>query len=160
MTRTAAALLVALAPFCAAGCKSSGTEAPAPAPAPGPKVERAGESGIRVTQPPAPAASASYSGPGALDYVAAPFENLVWIPWKVVGTSLKGATDGVAAGFAADRMPMLGLLFSPVNAVAGLVTGLAEGVAMSPMLVGPEDAFGRVMGKPMQNPTLIWWYGN
>jgi hypothetical protein len=51
-----------------------------------------------------------------------------------------------------------GVLFSPVNAVLGLLTGAVEGLAVSPGLVGPEDNFGHAMGQPVRNPTTIWWY--
>jgi hypothetical protein len=91
-------------------------------------------------------------------YVLAVPANVLWVPWKIVGTGLKGIPDGVSAGFAKDRMPVLGLLFSPLNAVGGLLTGMAEGVAMSPALYGPDHDFGRVMGQPMRHRTTIWWY--
>jgi hypothetical protein len=98
------------------------------------------------------------AAPGTADYVMAPFENIVYLPWKFIGGAGKGAVDGVSAGFAKDRMPIMGLVFSPINAVAGLVTGAVEGVALSPGVVGPSDDFSRAMGQPLRHPTSIWWY--
>lgn len=105
-----------------------------------------------------PASSGGRAAPGAIDYVMTPFENIVYLPWKFLGGAGKGAVDGVSAGFAKDRMPILGLIFSPVNAVAGLATGAVEGVAISPGVVGPSDDFGRAMGLPLRHATSIWWY--
>ncbi len=85
-------------------------------------------------------------------------ENVAWIPWKMIGGAGKGASDGVHAGFDKDRMPAMGLLFSPINLAMGLVTGLVEGAAMSPMLIGPEDSFGRTMASPTKRQTNVWWY--
>jgi uncharacterized membrane protein len=69
----------------------------------------------------------------------------------------------VAAGFGKDdehrpRMPAIGLLFSPLNAILGLLTGAAEGVADEPVLVGVDDSFSHAMGRPLRRPTTIWWY--
>ena len=102
--------------------------------------------------------SAGRAAPGVIDYAMTPFENIVYLPWKLLGGGGKGVADGVSAGFAKDRMPILGLVFSPINAVAGLLTGAAEGVALSPGVVGPSDDFGRAMAQPMRHPTSIWWY--
>jgi hypothetical protein len=96
--------------------------------------------------------------PGAFDYVMTPFENVVYLPWKFLGGAGKGVADGVSAGFAKDRMPIIGLLFSPLNAVAGLLTGAVEGVALSPGVVGPADDFSKAMNQPLRHPTSIWWY--
>ena len=106
----------------------------------------------------APAQSSGRPGPGVVDYAMTPIENIVYLPWKLLGGAGKGVADGVSAGFAKDRMPIMGLVFSPINAVAGLLTGAAEGVALSPGVVGPSDDFGRAMSGPMRHPTSIWWY--
>lgn len=98
------------------------------------------------------------AAPGAMDYVMTPFENIVYLPWKLLGGAGKGVADGVSAGFAKDRMPIMGLVFSPINAVAGFVTGAVEGVALSPGVVGPSDDFSRAMGQPLRHPTSVWWY--
>lgn len=97
-------------------------------------------------------------GPGAVDYAMVVPENVVYLPWKPVGGALKGASDGVMAGFDKGRMPLLGLLFSPVNLAVGFVTGVFEGAAGSPGVVGPSDDFGRAMSAPTKHTTSIWWY--
>ena len=97
-------------------------------------------------------------GPGAVDYVMVVPENVVWLPWKLIGTAGKGAVDGASAGFGRPGMPILGVIFAPVNIVAGFVTGLAEGAVMSPGVVGPSDKFGKAMAAPTKHDTSIWWY--
>ena len=97
-------------------------------------------------------------GPNALDYAMVVPENVVWVPWKLIGTAGKGASDGVMAGFGRDGMPILGVIFAPVNLVAGLVTGLVEGAVLSPGLIGPTDRFGKAMAAPTKHDTTIWWY--
>lgn len=103
-------------------------------------------------------AASSDDGAGVLDWAMTPFENLVYLPWKLVGGGLKGAVDGVSAGFAKDRMPIIGAVFSPLNAIVGFGTGAVEGVAIKPVLVGPDDSFGHAMGQPTKHATSIWWY--
>lgn len=100
------------------------------------------------------------SGVGRAGKIAATVPaNIVWIPWKIVGSGLKGASDGVHAGFDKGRgMPLLAVLFSPVNLAAGLVTGIFEGAAMPPLLIGPDDNFGRTFSSPTSRATTIWWY--
>ena len=97
------------------------------------------------------------SGPGFGDYALVVPQNLVWIPWKIIGGAGKGLVDGVVAGFDADRIPLLGLIFSPVNAVMGLVTGLGTGTVSEPGFIGPRTNFSRSMGLPTKRPTPIWW---
>lgn len=94
------------------------------------------------------------SGSGAIAIPA----NVPYLPWKMIGGGLKGAGDGIAAGFGSDRMPLLGLAFSPVNAVAGFLTGFAYGVGSSPAVLGPSDDVGRAFAAPMNRKTYIWWY--
>jgi hypothetical protein len=95
--------------------------------------------------------------PGVGDYALVLPQNLVWVPWKILAGTGKGIYDGVEAGFAADRVPILGLLFSPLNAVMGLVTGFGTGMFSEPGFIGPRTNFGRTMGLPTQRPTPIWW---
>ena len=155
--RIAVLVLAALSLVFAAGCKSTEKAEPRQASTyegeGSPKIKFGdGGTGTGTSK------AAASGGPGVLDYVALPFENVLYLPWKFVGGGLKGAADGVGAGFSKDRMPALGLLFSPLNLVAGFVTGAVEGVAMSPGLVGPDDSFGYAMGRPMKRATSIWWY--
>ena len=71
---------------------------------------------------------------------------------------LRGIPDGVIAGFEKDRMPIVGLIVSPINAATGLLTGMVEGAAMGPAFITPDTDLGRTFGKPTQVPTSIWWY--
>ena len=96
-------------------------------------------------------------GPSFGDYALVVPQNLVWIPWKILAGTGKGIVDGIAAGFDADRVPLLGLLFSPVNAVMGLLTGLGTGTVSEPGFIGPRTNFSRSMGLPTKRPTPIWW---
>lgn len=84
--------------------------------------------------------------------------NLVWWPWKIVGKGVRGIVDGVSAGFGEGRVPIIGLIVSPVNAVVGLGTGLVEGIGMGPGLITPDTDAGRAFAKPTSVPTSIWWY--
>jgi hypothetical protein len=84
--------------------------------------------------------------------------NLLWWPWKIIGSGLRGIPDGVVAGFDEGRMPVIALIVSPINAVTGLLTGMAEGAAMGPGLITPETDMGRAFSKPLTVPTTIWWY--
>lgn len=147
----AAAALVAL-PACAT---TEEAKKPAAAESSAPRAERSG-SGIKVTTE--PPEETSSTGPTFGDYAMVVPENAVYLPWKVVGGGIKGVSDGVRAGFDKGRMPLLGLLFSPVNAAVGLVTGVVEGAFMSPAAVGPSDYFGRAMAAPTKRATSIWWY--
>jgi hypothetical protein len=151
MARVHALPLVLSLAFACSACKSAPKEAPVPS-----TGDASGEEKIRFRTGADDAPSSE--GPGVGAYVAAPFENVLWWPWKIVGTGVKGAADGVASGFQKDRMPVLGLLFSPLTGAAGLVTGFFEGVAMGPGLVGPSDNFGHVMSLPPKHATTIWWY--
>ena len=137
-----------LALACAAGaCKTAQHEREASS------GDYAGEEKIRFRSE-----GESSGGSNVAGYVLAPFENVVYLPWKIIGSGVKGASDGVGSAFSRDRMPVLGILFSPVNAVAGFVTGAAEGIGIQPVLVGPQDDFSRAMAQPTRHATTIWWY--
>src|ERR1700704_709010 len=120
MPRAFVMTLALVLAFTSAACKSTHQDAP-PVPSTG---DASGEEKIRFSTP---AEETSSGGPGAGAYIAAPFENVLWWPWKIVGTGIKGAGDGVGSGFQKDRMPILGFIFSPLTLCAGLVTGMAEG---------------------------------
>lgn len=125
-----------------------------------PKIKFGEPSSSSESAADAPAApSARRSGePGVLDYAMVPVENVVYLPWKLIGGAGKGVADGVGAGFSKDRMPILGVLFLPLNVVAGFLTGAVEGVVDEPGFVGPRDSFGRAMAMPVKRSTTIWWY--
>ncbi len=137
-TSSRAALATLLAGALLAGCASTGAPAPA---------AQSGEGGFQSTRPEA----------GFGDYALVVPKNLVWWPWKIIGGTAKGTVDGIGAGFEEDRMPVLGLVFLPVNAVVGLLTGFGTGVVSEPGAIGPYTNFGSTMGLPMQRPTPIWW---
>ena len=84
--------------------------------------------------------------------------NVAYWPWKVVGRGLRGTVDGVSAGFEDGRMPMFGLLFSPINAATGLVTGMGEGIVKSPGAITPDTDVGSAFGRPTKDPIRVWWY--
>ncbi len=157
MNRLVAVFLAAALAFACAACKSSSSAPPQAS-----TGDFKGEHKIRF-QEEAPPPAESSGGSKALAWAATPFENIVYLPWKFVGGALKGVADGVSAGFGKDssgnpRMPIMGVLFSPVNAVLGLGTGAVEGLAIEPVLLGPDDGFGHAMSQPMRHPTSIWWY--
>jgi hypothetical protein len=144
-----AAVLV-LAAAAAGGCKTS-SDMQDPPPSGGAEMTESGAIRFRSE-------SSSSSKGGAMRYVTLPFENIVYLPWKLVGGGFKGAADGVSAGFGEGRLPVLGVLFSPINAVAGFVTGGVQGLARSPFLIGPDHSFSYAMSLPTTSPTTIWWY--
>jgi len=156
------ALLVLLL---AGGCASSPEPNEPPPGAAGATDPAAGDAG---GPPDAAAKPAEKDGPKrprkatglerAGQYALAVPANILWIPWKIIGGGVKGASDGVYAGFDKGRLPLFGTIFSPVNLVVGLGTGAVEGLVMSPGLVGPDDDFGRAMSLPTKRSTSIWWY--
>jgi hypothetical protein len=157
------ALTLVAALTLAAGCKSA-TELPQ-SDTPAPKAstyDGEGDPKIKFKSDAPPAASAASEpaseGPGVLAYAAVPFKNIVYVPWKFIGGGAKGVSDGVQAGFSKDRMPILGVIFLPVNAVVGFLTGAVETVASAPVFVGPTDSFGHAMAQPTRHTTAIWWY--
>lgn len=154
MTRFAAVLSLVLFALACVACKTSETSGPSfhGAPDENGKIKNVSET-----------SAPSSSSPGALSYVAVPFENVVYLPWKLVAGAVKGAADGVGAGFGKDaqgnqKMPILGAIFTPINLVLGFLTGAVEGVGLDPGLVGPSDDFGRAMSGVTKHPTTIWWY--
>jgi len=161
MTRLAALFVAAALAFACAACKSAPSEPPKAS-----TGDYKGEHKIRFGEEPPPSESAPAKEGGdskVLGWIAAPFENIVYLPWKLIGGGIKGGVDGVSAGFGKDasgnqRMPFIGAVFSPINLVFGLLTGAVEGVAIEPGLVGPDDSFGHAMSAPLKHPTSIWWY--
>ena len=156
--RVSGAVTLAALLFClsAAGCATAkgGASSEPPSSPPVASESRSGSASARPADAPAgPSVGSTIGG-----YVLAVPENIVWIPWKMIGGAFKGAGDGVGAGFAKGRLPALGVLFSPINLVTGFVTGFAEGAFMSPGVIGPSDNFGRTMALPTKRVTSVWWY--
>ena len=154
MSRLAALLVLCLA-LSLGACAGSSADASAPRP------RLMNEEGAAATAPPvAPA-----SRPGKSTGVARAGEwawkgplNAVYWPWKLVGKTGRGIADGIGAGFEVGRLPFLGLIMSPINAATGALTGLVEGVVLSPMLLTPETDADKAFVKPLTAPTTIWWY--
>ena len=99
-------------------------------------------------------------GLGFGDYAMTVPKNIVWWPWKIIGGTGKGLVDGIGAGFDENRLPVLGLIFSPLNAAIGLVTGFGTGIISAPGAIGPRTNFSRTLDIPTQRPTPIWWLPN
>ena len=166
MIRAAATLVVVATALLAAGCASSPEpKEPPPKSATDPAAPpdetgapdttaKPGEKEKEGPKRPRKATGIERAG----QYAMTVPENILWIPWKMIGGGVKGASDGVQAGFEKGRMPLFGVIFSPVNLVVGLATGVVEGLVMSPGLVGPDDDFGRAMSLPTKRSTSIWWY--
>lgn len=146
----------------AAGCTTTQTGPNAPSDAPVRKAstyDGEGDPKIKFKSDNGDAGGGETSGgPSAISYVVAPLSNIIYIPWKLIGGGAKGASDGVSAGFSKDRMPILGVVFAPINLVVGFLTGAVETVALSPVFIGPGDSFGHAMAQPTRHATAIWWY--
>lgn len=84
--------------------------------------------------------------------------NVVYWPWKLVGKTGRGLVDGIGAGFEEGRMPLMGLIMSLINAATGTITGLVEGIGLSPQLLTPDVDADKAFAKPTSTPTTIWWY--
>ena len=154
-----AVLVLVAALTLAAGCKSSETSQSDAAAPKASTYDGEGDPKIKFkSEGSGSGGESSSGGPGAMAYVAVPFKNLVYVPWTLIGGGAKGVSDGVTAGFAKDRMPILGVIFAPLNVVVGFLTGAVETVATAPVFVGPSDSFGHAMAQPTRHVTAIWWY--
>jgi hypothetical protein len=156
--RIAVLLLIPLLALSAAACSTTPKENAAPKTSTyggegNPKIKFGEKSDTAGGQ-----GEGSDGGASAFAWALTPFENIVYLPWKLVGGGIKGGADGVRAGFDKDRMPAIGLLFSPVNLVVGFLTGAVETVASKPVLITPDDSFGHAMAQPTKHSTTIWWY--
>jgi hypothetical protein len=83
-------------------------------------------------------------------------ETVVWWPYKIVSSSVRGTYDGVAGGVSQAPVPILGLVAAPLTAAAGLVNGTVAGVTRGPHYVGTTDEFGQALKKPWKEPILLW----
>src|SRR5437870_5160951 len=125
MSRLAASLLVCLA-LAAGACQTTSSSSSSDAPKQASTYDGEGKPKIKFQDQSGGGGGGSSGGSSVLGWVAAPFENIVYLPWKLIGGGIKGAADGVGAGFGKDktggqRMPVLGVLFSPLNLVAGFL---------------------------------------
>ena len=73
---------------------------------------------------------------------------MLWWPYKIVSSTIRGGYDGVAGGVTGAPMPILGVVASPLTAAAGAVNGAAHGVARGPAWVGSAAELGGVLGQP------------
>ncbi len=94
-----------------------------------------------------------------LGWAAAVPANVLYFPWKTIAQGGRGLYDGPAYGMNRGY-PIMGLIFLPVNAAAGLGTGVVEGLAMEPLLYTPDVSYSRAMSKPLRLPVTVWWYGD
>ena len=72
-------------------------------------------------------------------------ETIVWWPYKIVSSAVRGGYDGVAGGISDADMPIIGVIASPLTAAAGLVKGTVKGVTRGPAYVGTTEEFGRAV---------------
>jgi hypothetical protein len=83
-------------------------------------------------------------------------ETALWWPYKIASSAFRGGYDGVSGGVSRAPMPIVGLVASPLTAVAGMVNGTLAGVARGPAYVGSTDEFGAALGKPWTEPIPLF----
>jgi len=83
-------------------------------------------------------------------------ETVLWWPYKIVSSAVRGGYDGVAGGVEKADMPIIGVLASPLTAAAGVVNGTVKGITRGPAYVGDTAEFGRNLGKPWSEPIPLW----
>lgn len=81
---------------------------------------------------------------------------VVWWPYKIVTSAGRGLYDGVAGGVNRAPVPVVGVLFSPVTAAAGVVNGTVKGVTRGPAYVGGEHPIGEAFGSTVSEPIPLW----
>jgi hypothetical protein len=83
-------------------------------------------------------------------------ETAIWWPYKITSSAFRGGYDGVSGGVSHAPMPIVGLVASPITAVAGVLNGALVGVARGPAYVGTTDEFGANLGKPWSEPIPLF----
>ena len=83
-------------------------------------------------------------------------ETIVWWPYKIGSSALRGGYDGVSGGVTEAPMPIVGVVASPLTAAAGIVNGALTGVTRGPAYVGTTDEFGDNLGKPWKEPIPLF----
>ena len=83
-------------------------------------------------------------------------ETVLWWPYKIVTSALRGGYDGVAGGVEKAPIPLIGVLASPLTAGAGIVSGALRGVARGPAYIGSTGEFGQALAKPLSEPIPLW----
>ena len=83
-------------------------------------------------------------------------ETVVWWPYKIASSTLRGGYDGVVGGVSKAPVPALGVLASPLTAVAGVVNGTVTGVGRGPAYIGTVGEFGDSLSKPWTEPIPLF----
>jgi hypothetical protein len=83
-------------------------------------------------------------------------ETVVWWPYKIVSSTLRGGYDGVSGGMARAPMPIFGVITSPLTAAAGAVKGTFTGVGRGPAYIRSTKEFGHSLGRPWREPIPLW----
>ncbi|MCK6481844.1 MAG: hypothetical protein HUU06_02085 [Planctomycetaceae bacterium] len=83
-------------------------------------------------------------------------ETVVWWPYKIVSSAVRGGYDGVAGGIEKSEMPIVGVITSPITAAAGVVNGTFKGVTRGPAYIGNTERFGQALGEPWREPIPLW----
>ncbi len=83
-------------------------------------------------------------------------ETVVWWPYKIVTSAVRGGYDGAAGGIEKAPMPFVGVLASPLTAGVGVVHGALKGAVRGPAYVGSAAEFGKALGQPWVEPLPIW----
>ena len=72
------------------------------------------------------------AGPGTMTKVGEAVlsvpETVVWWPYKIASSTLRGGYDGIAGGLTKAPVPVLGVLASPLTGAAGVVNGTVKSV--------------------------------
>ena len=83
-------------------------------------------------------------------------ETVVWWPYKIVSSALRGGYDGVVDGVDRAPVPAVGVVASPLTAAGGVLKGTLKGVARGPAYIGSTGEFGQALGQPGTEPIPLW----
>jgi hypothetical protein len=83
-------------------------------------------------------------------------ETVVWWPYKIVSSSVRGAYDGIAGGVDRAPMPIVGVIAAPLTGAAGILNGTVKGVTRGPAYIDSTGEFGRSLGQPWKEPIPLW----
>ncbi len=82
-------------------------------------------------------------------------ENLLWWPYKIVTSAIRGGYDGVSDGVSQAPMPVVGVVASPLTGAAGVLNGAFHGLTRGPAWVGSAAELGSALGKPWTEPIPL-----
>jgi hypothetical protein len=80
---------------------------------------------------------------------------VLWWPYKIGSSALRGAYDGVVGGVSQAPVPVVGIVAAPLTLAAGAVNGTVKGVGRGPAYLTP-DTVGPNVGKPWTEPLPLW----